>query len=228
MPLAAVRAGLVNVPVNRLLKRAQVAHILGDSGARLLIANAGRLAMLGPGDLADAAALVESAVWAAADVMEPLGPSAAAADALAAILYTSGSTGRPKGVMLSNANLWPGAVSVAHYLGVGERDRLLAVLLLAFVSGQSQLLSTWLHGTAAVPPAFPLVRPVRQAVAHLSVTTITRLTPPWSSAASDGLRGQAPTGPPAHPGWTAPTPTRCPRGTNEPQGGPSAAAPAAT
>jgi acyl-CoA synthetase (AMP-forming)/AMP-acid ligase II len=34
MPLAAPRAGLVHVPVNPVLKRAQVAHILADSGAR--------------------------------------------------------------------------------------------------------------------------------------------------------------------------------------------------
>ena len=33
LPLAAARAGLVHVPINPLLKRAQVAHILADSGA---------------------------------------------------------------------------------------------------------------------------------------------------------------------------------------------------
>jgi acyl-CoA ligase (AMP-forming) (exosortase A-associated) len=46
MPLAAVRAGLVHVPVNPLLKAAQVAHIMADSGARVLITNAGRAAGL--------------------------------------------------------------------------------------------------------------------------------------------------------------------------------------
>ncbi|WP_343520965.1 AMP-binding protein, partial [Sphingomonas sp.] len=35
MPLAAARAGLVHVPVNPVLKRTQVAHILADSGAAL-------------------------------------------------------------------------------------------------------------------------------------------------------------------------------------------------
>ncbi len=59
------------------------------------------------------------------------------------MLYTSGSTGKPKGVMLSHANLWLGAVSVAHYLGLTATDRTLAVLPLAFDYGQNQLLSTW-------------------------------------------------------------------------------------
>lgn len=46
MPLAAVRAGLVHVPINPLLKPAQVKHILGDSGARALLTSAARAAQL--------------------------------------------------------------------------------------------------------------------------------------------------------------------------------------
>jgi len=57
MPLAAARAGLVHVPINPVLKHAQAAHILADSGARLLVANKARLDSLGPGDLADAVAV---------------------------------------------------------------------------------------------------------------------------------------------------------------------------
>lgn len=44
MPLAAPRAGLVHVPINPVLKRAQVAHIVADSGARLLVTQASRIA----------------------------------------------------------------------------------------------------------------------------------------------------------------------------------------
>ena len=46
MPLAAVRAGLVHVPVNPLLKPAQVRHILEDSGARGLVTSAARAGQL--------------------------------------------------------------------------------------------------------------------------------------------------------------------------------------
>ena len=46
MPLATVRAGLVHVPVNPLLKPAQVRHILDDSGARGLVTSAARAGQL--------------------------------------------------------------------------------------------------------------------------------------------------------------------------------------
>jgi acyl-CoA ligase (AMP-forming) (exosortase A-associated) len=48
MPLAAVRAGLVHVPVNPLLKPAQVRHILSDSGAVALVTSGVRAGQLTP------------------------------------------------------------------------------------------------------------------------------------------------------------------------------------
>ncbi len=61
MPLAAARAGLVHVPVNPLLKRAQVQHILHDCGASLFVANAARLSALEAGDVPDGCAVWEEA-----------------------------------------------------------------------------------------------------------------------------------------------------------------------
>src|SRR5690606_4041430 len=117
LPLAAARAGLVHVPINPLLKRAQAAHILGDSGARLLIANSARLSTLEQGDIPQGCDVVEEAeALGRAAAAAGMAPSAHDPASLAALLYTSGSTGRPKGVMLSHANLWLGAVSVADYL----------------------------------------------------------------------------------------------------------------
>ena len=79
MPLAAARAGLVHVPVNPLLKRAQVAHILADSGAALLIATPARLASLEPGDVpAGCEPVAEADALAQAEALaSKLGPSSA-------------------------------------------------------------------------------------------------------------------------------------------------------
>ncbi|MBB3940174.1 acyl-CoA ligase (AMP-forming) (exosortase A-associated) [Novosphingobium fluoreni] len=181
MPLAAARAGLVHVPVNPLLKRAQVAHILADSGATLLIGTSARLKTLEPGDAPTACAVMEEA--AALDEAKALGqalpPSSGDPQALAAILYTSGSTGRPKGVMLSHANMWLGAQSVAQYLGLAADDRTLAVLPLSFDYGQSQLLSTWYAGGCVIPLDYLVPRDVMKAVEKHGVTTLAAVPPLW-------------------------------------------------
>jgi acyl-CoA ligase (AMP-forming) (exosortase A-associated) len=181
LPLAVARAGLVHVPVNPLLKRAQVAHILADSGAKLLIGTGSRLAALEPGDLPPGcAALGETEALAAAEAAGlELPPSDADPSELAAILYTSGSTGRPKGVMLSHANMWLGAVSVAHYLGLADDDVTLAVLPLSFDYGQNQLLSTWYAGGCVVPLDFLFPKDVAKACARHGVTTLAAVPPLW-------------------------------------------------
>lgn len=181
MPLAAARAGLVHVPINPLLKRAQAAHILADSGTSLVIGTASRLAALEPGDLPDGCHALEenAALAAAADLGQALGPSQADPQELAAILYTSGSTGRPKGVMLSHANMWLGAVSVAHYLGMAEDDVTLAVLPLSFDYGQNQLFSTWMAGGSLVPLDFLFPKDVAKACAAHGITTLAAVPPLW-------------------------------------------------
>ncbi|MCP5392103.1 MAG: acyl-CoA ligase (AMP-forming), exosortase A system-associated [Sphingomonadaceae bacterium] len=179
MPLAAARAGLVHVPVNPLLKHAQVAHILADSGASLLIGTKARLASLEDGDAACRMVEEGAALDAAAALTDGLPPSDADPDELCAILYTSGSTGRPKGVMLSHANLWLGAVSVAQYLDMAADDVTLAVLPLSFDYGQNQLLSTWYAGGAVVPLDYLFPRDVAKACAKHGVTTLAAVPPLW-------------------------------------------------
>ncbi|MEO7504174.1 MAG: AMP-binding protein [Sphingomicrobium sp.] len=176
-PLAAARAGLVHVPINPLLKRAQAVHILADSGAKLLVANQARLATLDPG--AFAAVALED--WRDGD--EALPPSRHDPDTLAALLYTSGSTGRPKGVMLSHANLWLGAVSVAHFLRLTPADRTLALLPLAFDYGQNQLLSAWAAGGTAIAFDYLLAADVRKAVRRHDVTVLAGVPPLWQQLA---------------------------------------------
>ncbi len=180
LPLAAARAGYVHVPINPLLKRAQVAHILGDSGAGLLITGGARLATLEDGDLPAGCAAVEEEEGA--EMLEGQGvlpPSAGDPDELAALLYTSGSTGRPKGVMLSHANMWLGAISVAHYLRLTPEDRTLGVLPLSFDYGQNQLLSSWAAGACVIPLEYFSARDVIKAVEAHEVTTLAGVPPLW-------------------------------------------------
>ena len=180
MPLAAARAGLVHVPINPALKRAQVGHILADSGARLLVTPSARAALLAEGDVPEACRVCAPAdIEGLASAASPLPPSSNDPDTLAAILYTSGSTGRPKGVMLSHANMWLGAISVAHYLNVSAADRVLGVLPLSFDYGQNQLLSTWAAGGAVVPLDYLTARDLIKAVERHDVTTIAGVPPLW-------------------------------------------------
>ena len=176
LPLAAARAGLVHVPINPVLRRAQAAHILADSGAKLLIANDARLQALGDGDLSEARPVALEAWLAPGPALPPSGHDP---QELAALFYTSGSTGRPKGVMLSHANLWLGAISVAYYLGLKPDDRTLAVLPLAFDYGQNQLLSAWAAGGSAIGFDYLLPRDVVRAVGHHDVTVLAGVPPLW-------------------------------------------------
>ncbi|MEG3166727.1 AMP-binding protein [Sphingomonas sp. LB3N6] len=213
MPLAAARAGLVHVPVNPLLRRAQVAHILGDSGARLLVTQGVRAGTLDDGDLPSGCAIVDEVDLPLAPRRRPgsswedpdgvaqrpvtvflptgprpspgnreqgrIGPSDVDPDSLAAILYTSGSTGRPKGVMLSHANLWLGAISVAHYLKLEPEDCVLGVLPLSFDYGQNQLFSTWAAGASVAPLDYLVARDVVKAVERVGATTLGGVPPLW-------------------------------------------------
>lgn len=175
MPLAAVRAGLVHVPINPLLKAAQVQHIMDDSGAVMLVTNSARA---GSFVFVDEKHLVATLDDELADVAPRL-PVDTDTGTLAAILYTSGSTGRPKGVMLCHANLVLGAQSVAQYLELQSDDVTLAVLPLSFDYGQNQLLSTWRAGGTVVPLDYLTARDVIKACTRYKITTLAAVPPLW-------------------------------------------------
>jgi acyl-CoA ligase (AMP-forming) (exosortase A-associated) len=134
---------------------------------------------LEPGDLLDGCAALDEEAGRALFSADPLPPSQADPESLAALLYTSGSTGRPKGVMLSHANLWLGAISVAHYTRLAPQDRVLALLPYAFDYGQNQLLSAWAVGASVVPLDFLAPRDVIRAVAAQGITTLAGVPPLW-------------------------------------------------
>jgi len=199
---AAAAAGAVFVPINPLLKPAQVAYLLRDCTARLLVTSSARLRQLAP-LLADCPSLRAVLDVTAADAVPvPVAPPLAVSDwaqalaaaspaaarrvidvDVAAILYTSGSTGQPKGVVLSHRNLVAGAESVASYLGNHSGDRLLALLPLSFDYGLSQLTTAFLRGACVVLLTHLLARDVPLAVAAERITGLAGVPPLWMQLA---------------------------------------------
>src|SRR3546814_20288848 len=91
--------------------------------------------------------------------------------------------------MLSHANLWLGAESVASYLKLAADDRVLGVLPLSFDYGQNQLLSSWYAGAAVAPIAYLTDRDVGKEVARLGITTRAGVQAHWEQG-KDGGRGR--------------------------------------
>jgi acyl-CoA synthetase (AMP-forming)/AMP-acid ligase II len=93
---AAQRAGLYYSPISRFLKQDEVAYIIADSGAKVLVASPALLA--GLGELPAGLRVFSTDAWAeaiAGQPKTPIGDEIAGAD----MLYSSGTTGRPKGVL---------------------------------------------------------------------------------------------------------------------------------
>ena len=187
-------AGGVFVPINHVLKSAQVDHIVRDSGARFLVTSSDRLSQLadvlveGPVDhvlVVGAAEGQDAAEYRVTplrgrsdEVSEPRPPAAIDIDP-AAILYTSGSTGKPKGVVLSHRNLIVGAESVSSYLGNTSEDVILSVLPLSFDAGLSQVTTAFAVGAHCVLMNYLLPRDVPKLCAEYGVTGITGVPPLW-------------------------------------------------
>ncbi len=196
--LGASAAGVVFVPINPLLRPAQVGHILRDCDVRVLVTTADRMTLL-TDELAASPALQDvvlvgapAAVPQAAESLRvqsweellavphevAVRPAAVDMD-IAAILYTSGSTGKPKGVVLSHRNLIVGTESVSTYLGNSSDDVILAVLPLSFDAGFSQLTTAFAVGAHVILTNYLLPGDIPRLCARHQVTGLTCVPPLW-------------------------------------------------
>ncbi|MEJ2888546.1 acyl-CoA synthetase [Actinomycetospora aeridis] len=152
----AARIGAIAVPVNHRLAPAEVAHVLRDSGATVLVGSAA----------------FETLAKGALDeldnppVLVPLGTEPgdgtvaahpAAGDDPCVIMYTSGTTGVPKGAVLTHDNmLWNAINMVTAGAGIGGTDATIAAAPLFHIGalGLSALPLLYAGGTVVVVPSF--------------------------------------------------------------------------
>jgi long-chain acyl-CoA synthetase len=141
-----LRAGGVVVPMNPLLKSREVAHYLGDSGARLVVAwetaadevRAGAAAAGTDAVIISGPTLAEVATWPSSQEVAPHEVAPRADDDTAVILYTSGTTGTPKGAELTHANLHRNAsVAATSLFSLGPDDVVMGCLPLFHSFGQT-------------------------------------------------------------------------------------------
>lgn len=160
--LGLVRLGAVYVPINTSYRDSLLAHVLQNSGARLMIAHGELVERLGDVALADLARIVvvgnerptlPGISICGEDALDPgelpvaLPPCPAEPWDTAMIIYTSGTTGPSKGVLSSHRHLIAGA---RGFPNVGPTDRNLTALPMFHVGGVWGIVWAILHGGSAV------------------------------------------------------------------------------
>ena len=147
--LGILRLGAIAVPINTRLQRPEVAYILAQCRARVLVHES---------NLASKVPALEHLL----DERQLEGDGEAPALAsmkeedTAIILYTSGTTGRPKGAMLTHFNIVHSLLHYKYCFRLGEGDRALLAVPASHVTGVvAILLAIWhAQGCAVVMPEF--------------------------------------------------------------------------
>ncbi len=135
--LAASRAGAIPAPVNPMMSRPEIDHVVADSGAMLVV---------------NAATDVDGA--------DPLTSAVRAQPAdIAAYFYTSGTTGKPKGAELTHRSLVGSVAAGAIWPGGLRRDEAVFGLPVAHIMGFAAVLGM---ACAGIPVYFlPSFHPVK-------------------------------------------------------------------
>ena len=160
--------GAVVVPINTASRGAQLEHILGNCGARLLVIERELTSALA---LLPIEKLALETLWLVGngpahdtphlnsiDFPEPqegLAPYPVEPGDTFAILYTSGTTGLSKGVCCPHAQYFWWAVYTGQLLGVGEADVLMTTLPMFHTNALNSFFQALLNGaTLIVEPRF--------------------------------------------------------------------------
>jgi long-chain acyl-CoA synthetase len=176
---AAAHAGLVTVLLSPRQQKPEIAYVLTDCGARILIHEAGLADRLP--DARDVPDLVHRiAVDDDAQVSQFSSltghvtlpdPADVGEEDTAMILYTSGTTGKPKGAMLAHCNVIHSAMVFVSCLKLTAADRSIAAVPLGHVTGVVANIMTMVRCAGAL-----IIMPEFKAAAYLDVAARERVT----------------------------------------------------
>ena len=167
---ACFKIGALAGPVNSLLKGEEIAWVVENSEAKLMLTNVsvphavagGALPPSPPQPAADLTEVLafDNVDAATAGMSDSLDEDELSAGDDAIIIYTSGTTGKPKGCLLTHGNLVANARQITEWLGFGPDDRLLTVMPLFHMNAVSVTTMTALYagGSTVVSPKFSASR----------------------------------------------------------------------
>ena len=144
-----LRAGCVALPVNTGYTAGEIAHVLTDSGATIVITSVATAGLV----QAPTVVVTASAEWRALLADRTPADSVGGGEDLAVLLYTSGTSGRPKGAMLTHRALLANLSQTSQIDPpvMADDDVVLLVLPLFHVFGLNGALgAVAMHGATGV------------------------------------------------------------------------------
>ena len=176
---AAAHAGLVTVLLSTRQQKPEIAYVLTDCGAKLLIHEATLptacpmratclICCIGFPSMTMRRVAIRRARW----IMPPSpAPAEVGEEDTAMILYTSGTTGKPKGAMLAHCNVIHSAMVFVSCMQLTSADRSIAAVPLGHVTGVVANIMTMVRCAGAL-----IIMPEFKAAEYLKLAARERVT----------------------------------------------------
>ncbi|WBU62749.1 class I adenylate-forming enzyme family protein [Paracoccus aerodenitrificans] len=164
------RLGAVGVPVSVRASVPEIAFMLSNCGAELLVCDRDLTARSSEAVItSDGRLIAFPDLDGEGTLSDP--DEISREEEVALVLYTSGTTGKPKGAMLTHLGLIHAGVYYQTIMGFQPEDRVISAVPLSHVTGIAALIAGPMHGSATV-----ILMEAFKAAAFLDLAEVERMT----------------------------------------------------